>query len=344
MVAGETVIGRPISLAIAIVLLGFAALCLPAVARAVDGPEAAGSLYDVGGYRLYLQCSGAGSPTVILDSGLGGDHTEWSAVQPTVARVTRVCSWDRAGLGKSDHRPQRGPVATEQIVAELHALLHQADIAPPYVLVGHSLGGINMRVYQMRHPTDVMGLVMAEGTPEQQELTGDGIESANGETMSVGSAAHALLRWGLAADFPLVVIERAKDTDSVWQAQQAALSVLSRNSLLIVANNSDHGVEREQPALVVAGIKAVVESLQNHTRLEQCPSSVPSLGGQCLSAGTAPPEGGVNVSVGLLVGAIAATLLVGVGIGLLIGWVAPRFRHQPNRRTESEQAHPTNAP
>src|SRR5215470_3293946 len=108
---GRPAIRRSVSLLALGALVGFAAICLAVKPAVAVGPEPSGSLYDVGGYRLYLQCAGAGSPTVILDSGLGADHAEWAAVQPAVARSTRVCSWDRAGLGKSDHRPQPGPVA-----------------------------------------------------------------------------------------------------------------------------------------------------------------------------------------------------------------------------------------
>lgn len=310
-----------------ITLIAASAIMLASASTAsANAPASDAGLYDVGGYRLYLTCSGAGSPTVILDAGLGADHSEWSAVQPAVARFTRVCSWDRAGLGKSDRRPRRGPVTTFEIAVELHTLLQQAGIKAPYILVGHSVGGIDMRIYQMRYPADVAGLVMAEGTPEQQELTGNGIESGNGEVIVFGPAAHALQHWSLSPDLPLVVIERAEDTDSVWQAQQAALSVRSGNSLLIVAMNSDHRVEEQQPALVAVGIEAVVDSVNNHNPLSQCPDAIPGLGGVCLAAGTALPMTGVTVSiVALVVGGIVV-LLAGTGLGLVVGRAIPRLR------------------
>lgn len=309
------VIGQAVGVFIATPLIMFATTVT--ISADVPGPQ--GERYDVGGYSLYLKCSGQGSPTVFLDAGLGSDHTEWSAVQPMVARFTRVCSWDRAGLGKSDPRPERGPVTTARIVAELHTLLQQAGIAAPYVLVGHSLGGIDMRLYEKQYPGQVAGLVMAEGTPEQQELTGTGIETSNGEVMDTRSGAQALERWSLPPDLPLVVIERAKDTDSVWQAEQAALSVRSANSLLVIAENSDHRVEMQQPGLVVAGIETVVYSAANQTALGPCPESITHSAGVCLASGTALPEEGVTVSILMLalVGCIA--LLLGVGTGLVLG-------------------------
>lgn len=308
-------IGRAVTVLIAVPVIMLATT----VTAGANAPGPDGQRYDVGGYSLYLECSGNGSPTVILDAGLGSDHTEWSAVQPMVARFSRVCGWDRAGLGKSDPRPQRGPVTTDRVVAELHTLLQQAGIGPPYVLGGHSLGGIDMRLFQKSYPGEVAGLVMAEATPEQQELTGTGIESSNGEVMDTKSAAQALEHWSLPPDLPFVVIERAKDTDSVWQAQQAALSVRSANSLLMVAANSDHRVETQQPELVAAGIETVVDSARNQTSLGPCPASVASSGGMCLPPGTALPVDGITVTIAMLVVAGAVALLVGVGMGVVVG-------------------------
>lgn len=222
---------------------------LPATATAAgSGPGPAGARYELGGYRLFLECSGTGGPTVILDAGLGADHAEWSAVQPGVARFTSVCGWDRAGLGRSDPQPEWGPVTTESVVTELHTLLQRAGITGPYVLVGHSVGGIDMRLYQHLYPAEVVGLVMAEATPEQQYLTGPTVDRNDGEVMQIGPGARALERSTLPAALPLVVIERAKDTDPVWQAQQAALSVRSANSLLVVGIAATMGWRRNNRA------------------------------------------------------------------------------------------------
>src|SRR5437868_14963164 len=109
-----------------------------------------GKLVDVGGYRLHINCTGTGSPTVILDAGLGGTSLDWSKIQPAVARFTRVCSYDRAGYGWSESGP--GPRTSPQIVKELHLLLVHAQVNGPYLLVGHSVGGLNMRLYAYRYP------------------------------------------------------------------------------------------------------------------------------------------------------------------------------------------------
>jgi pimeloyl-ACP methyl ester carboxylesterase len=127
---------------------------------------ALGRLIDVGGHRVHALWSGAGSPTVILDAGLSGSALDWSLVQPEVATFTRVCAYDRAGAGWSDLGPK--PRTSHQIVRELHALLTKAGLPPPYVLVGHSFGGLNMRLYACQHPEQVVGMVLVDAAPLDQ--------------------------------------------------------------------------------------------------------------------------------------------------------------------------------
>src|SRR6266516_1967550 len=150
---------------VGLLLLG---LLSQALASAVDASHspAPGKLVDIGGYRLHINCTGTGSPTVILDAGLGETSLDWSKVQPAVAHFTRVCSYDRAGYGWSDTGP--GPRTSQQIVKELHLLLAHAQINGPYVLVGHSVGGLNMRLYAYRYPQEVAGMVLLDATSEHQ--------------------------------------------------------------------------------------------------------------------------------------------------------------------------------
>jgi pimeloyl-ACP methyl ester carboxylesterase len=150
---------------VGLLLLG---LSYQAIASALDASHSPppGKLVDIGGYRLHINCTGTGSPTVILDAGLGGSSLDWSLVQPAVARFTRVCSYDRAGYGWSDTGP--GPRTSQQIVKELHLLLARAQISGPYVLVGHSVGGLNMRLYAYHYPGEVSGMVLLDSTNEHQ--------------------------------------------------------------------------------------------------------------------------------------------------------------------------------
>ena len=126
-----------------------------------------GQLVDVGGYRLHINCTGTGSPTVVIDAGWGDWSASWSSwVQPEVAKTTRVCTYDRAGMGYSEAGPL--PRTAEQFAKELHTLLQRADIPGPYVLVGHSLGGLPVRVFAHAYATDVAGVVLIESMNPRQ--------------------------------------------------------------------------------------------------------------------------------------------------------------------------------
>jgi pimeloyl-ACP methyl ester carboxylesterase len=126
----------------------------------------AGKLIDVGGYKMHIDCTGQGSPTVVLDSGLGDSYISWRKVQPQIAKFTRVCSYDRAGLGYSESSSQ--PRTSKVMAEELHALLNAAGIAPPYVLVGHSMAGYNVRLYASQYRNEVAGMVLVDSShPEQ---------------------------------------------------------------------------------------------------------------------------------------------------------------------------------
>jgi len=123
-----------------------------------------GKSVDVGGYKLNINCTGQGSPTVILESGLEVPAIGWRFVQPDVSKFTRVCSYDRAGYAWSDSGPF--PRTHAQIVQELHTLLRNARETPPYILVGHSFGTTNVRICNGLYPNEVVGMVLAEGGPD----------------------------------------------------------------------------------------------------------------------------------------------------------------------------------
>ncbi len=118
------------------------------------------------GRKLNLYCIGTGSPTVMLESGIGGDAYDWRSVQDDIAKQTRVCAYDRAGLGKSSPGPL--PRDTKAEVADFEALLKAAELRGPYVLVGHSMGGYNVRLFAGRHPDDVAGIVLVDPSVENQ--------------------------------------------------------------------------------------------------------------------------------------------------------------------------------
>jgi pimeloyl-ACP methyl ester carboxylesterase len=127
-----------------------------------------GHLVQVGSIRMNIDCNGQGSPTVILESGLGGPSVDWLMVQPEVSKFARVCSYDRAGYGWSDSGPE--PRSSLQIAHELKQLLRASGETGPYVLVGHSMGGYDIRVYTSQYPSDVVGMVLVDASHEDQDL------------------------------------------------------------------------------------------------------------------------------------------------------------------------------
>lgn len=126
-----------------------------------------GHFVQVGSIRMSIDCSGQGSPTVVLESGSGGPSVDWLMVQPEVAKFARVCSYDRAGYGWSDSGPE--PRSSLQIARELKQLLQASRENGPYVLVGHSMGGYDIRVYTGQYPKDVVGMVLVDASHEDQE-------------------------------------------------------------------------------------------------------------------------------------------------------------------------------
>jgi pimeloyl-ACP methyl ester carboxylesterase len=125
-----------------------------------------GELIEIGGYRLHISRQGQGGPAVIMDAGVGGTGLHWALVQPEIAKLTQTVAYDRAGLGWSDKAPQ--PRSFERMVEELHTLLKEANIPAPYVLVGHSFGGIIVRQFARRYPELVIGLVLIDSAHEEQ--------------------------------------------------------------------------------------------------------------------------------------------------------------------------------
>jgi pimeloyl-ACP methyl ester carboxylesterase len=127
-----------------------------------------GKLIDIGGYRLHLYCTGDAGPTVVLDYGLGGSYLDWYFVQPKLAQFARVCSWDRGGYGWSERSPR--PQVPSVISEELHTLLERAGEKPPFILVGHSLGAFDARMYAHLYPEQVAGIILVDGALPDEDI------------------------------------------------------------------------------------------------------------------------------------------------------------------------------
>jgi pimeloyl-ACP methyl ester carboxylesterase len=150
-------------LALAVAGAAYQSVATERAERAYPPP---GEMVGVGGHRLHIICAGRGGPTVVLEAGSGGFSAQWVRVQREVSGTTRVCAYDRAGMGWSEMGPE--PRDAERISGELHALLEGAGIEGPYVLAGHSFGGMYARTYAARYPDEVAGVVLVDSSSPKQ--------------------------------------------------------------------------------------------------------------------------------------------------------------------------------
>jgi pimeloyl-ACP methyl ester carboxylesterase len=152
-------LGASLAIILGLMLVGYIYEPIAETADAKAYPPP-GQLVDVGGYRLHINCTGQGSPTVVIESGWGDMSASWGWVQPEVAKTTRICTYDRAGMGWSGVSPE--PRTAREYAKELHTMLEKANEPGPYVLVGHSMGGYTVRVYAHDYPEEVVGLVLVD--------------------------------------------------------------------------------------------------------------------------------------------------------------------------------------
>jgi pimeloyl-ACP methyl ester carboxylesterase len=277
-----------------------------------------GKLVDVGGHRLHLYCKGTGTPTVIIETGIATPSLAWFPVQNGVARFTRVCTYDRAGLGWSDPAPL--PLSMADRVRDLHTLLSRAGVTGPFLFVGHSYGGLLIRMFARKYPDQVAGMVLVDSvdgrlwqTPVMVDAHRRRLKLLEGRELDArfGLVRFELRRqavaaaifgqpeyWTAASDevrlaispngmedpetpgefdhLPLIVIRRGESMDESgpgmsaeqferqWKQAQERLARLSANSELIVAEDSDHDIQIEQPQIIVDEIDRLVAAIRQH--------------------------------------------------------------------------------
>jgi pimeloyl-ACP methyl ester carboxylesterase len=196
-------------LALAVLGAIYQAIATELAERAYPPP---GEMVDVGGYSLHINCVGQGSPTVILDAGSGLFSAQWVRVQRQVSDTARVCSYDRAGMGWSEMGPQ--PRDAQQITSEVHTLLGKAGIEGPYVLVGHSFGGMYMQTYAARYPDEVAGVALVDSStdPDQfsQRPEAQDSNEPQKQTSAVGSQ---LVRLGVSLPARLGIVRLLSNLD-----------------------------------------------------------------------------------------------------------------------------------
>lgn len=233
-----------------------------------------GQLVTVNGIHLHLVCMGEsrlGRPTVVLEPGLGAPSTVWAWVQPEVAQMTRVCAYDRAGLGWSD--PSSTPRDARHIAADLHALLHSAHVPGPYVLAGWSFGGLYTRVFADQYPDEVAGLVLIDSSSPDQCTSTPAGQAQCASTAQIFNMAPILARLGImrllahtqpASGLPapqsgelLAASSATKDWDTqsaeygAWSASSAQASQAGAlgDRPLVVLSATDHGTPADLEAL-----------------------------------------------------------------------------------------------
>lgn len=282
--------------------------------------KAPGQLVEVEpGRKLHLYCTGSGSPTVVLEAGLGDfSLSAWSSVQPQISRFTRTCSYDRAGTGWSD-APRVAPMPTA-MVDDLHALLERAGERGPFVMAGHSRGGPLVRHYAVHYPAEVSGLVLVDGSHEDQlermKLPGwadyiypvfrvvnflgidrvmggfsaqDTVSLENLALTSMPTAVDNTITIGQSlapffaeirrdarphGDLPIVALTagrmsvpgltsaQADTMHQAWVAMHQEIVSRSTRGQWILAERSQHYIQKDQPDLVIDAVKAMVESLR----------------------------------------------------------------------------------
>jgi pimeloyl-ACP methyl ester carboxylesterase len=241
------------------------------------GAAPAGRLVDVGGHRLYIECSGSGGPAVILQAGLGASSSSWAIIAPAIAASTTVCTYDRAGHGRSDEAA--GPQDGIALATDLHTLLERAGVAGPYVLVGHSSGGPYVRVFAAEYPDKIAGMVLLDAQPADAFTALPDYPGFYANFRTVATLSPSLARIGLLGpllglsadestaatarggrdevlvlptvlrqssalttigDRPLIVVTAAAEADRGWVAAQDALPRLSSASVHRVLAAATH--------------------------------------------------------------------------------------------------------
>jgi pimeloyl-ACP methyl ester carboxylesterase len=154
-----------------------------------------GKLVDVGGRNLHLNCQGKGSPTVVIETGSGIPSFHWWHVQSELAKITRVCTYDRPGYGWSDPAPRHRSI--EDRADELHTLLQKAEVAGPYIVVGHSYGGLIARLFVRKHTEQVVGVALIDAAAESVVFTPEFLE-LNRQSIPARRMLEQAMRFGVA--------------------------------------------------------------------------------------------------------------------------------------------------
>ncbi len=268
------------------------------------GPKTTKGKYKVGANRLYLACAGSGKPTVVLDAGLGNGHSfAWEPVASMSRTLkTRVCGYDRASTGESTG--WNGKTRTiGRTAADLHTLLKVAKLRGPFVIAGHSMGGLVDREFARRYPKDVAGLVLFDTAPDDWDLYTGTRVFEEGERLDVAAASAALRARDNVGAKPVVVVKAGdpstvaaywapdkEDFDYYWDSAQRKLATISSNSIFVIATGISHQIPILARDLTRESIRLVVVAARKKAKLPACAATrLPQLNGSCDAAPVPPP-------------------------------------------------------
>ncbi len=248
-------------------------------------------MIDVGDHKLQIVRSGSGSPTVVFEAGGGADIKAWSGILPRIGEITSAVSYARAGRGASESG--KGPRTPAIVVEELHTLLERAGYKPPYILVGCSMGGAYVRMFAVRYPADVAGLVLVDGVHERLDMELDGLrgftpaqqaeratasakearENKTGQVLDMEKAGWAdmflassdLGMVGKLPDVPMVVMTSTRSWPNpanrkIWRDLASEVFQATSHGMHIVTDRAGHSIHIEDPDLVVNAIRWVIDS------------------------------------------------------------------------------------
>jgi pimeloyl-ACP methyl ester carboxylesterase len=229
--------------------------------------------------KLYVKLVGEnnGKPTIVMESGYGDYSNAWDPVISEISMLSNVLIYDRAGLGKSESSSNSR--TSREMVKELKELLIEAKIEPPYILVGHSFGGVNLRLYATEYPNEVCGLILVDSTPEDYRerflptMSKEFQQAYNKQFVYEGNydefmeSLKQLKESKRQLDVPLIVLSAGKkahyseESQVLWNEMQKEISKISSNSEFIIAENSTHYIQNDEPEVVVSAIKTLVDNI-----------------------------------------------------------------------------------
>lgn len=226
-----------------------------------------GQMVDIGGYRLHMHVEGEGTPTVIFEAGAGGIGLSWELVRPAIAKATRVVTYDRAGLGWSDPSPK--PRRADIMAEELHTMLKNANIEGPFILAGHSLGGVVARQFAAKYPDEVAGLVMVDSAHEQQmKHFPETLVKMMSSMKSMMSIMKLMGRLGIFALMPSLVTigDNGKLSSELVNQMRGVMASSNSHADALIAETESVNNAENQPISTLGDIPLTVIS---HGRLDE---------------------------------------------------------------------------